>query len=107
MKVSIGVLMLLGAALPGQEPEFDARVKAALDRGRPVLLKKLSRGTGGELALLCLAAVHDGVPRDNKVLVKAMKKLSRIKLSAHVRRGTPTDGRVGVRRSACPRAKRR
>jgi hypothetical protein len=62
--------------------DFDARAKAALDRSRPVLLKKLRKGHGGELALLCLAAVHDGVPRDDKSLVKAMKKLSRTSMSA-------------------------
>ena len=69
------------SALPGQKPDFDADVKVALDRSRPVLLAKLAKAHGGELALLCLAAVHDAVPRDDKVLVKAMKKLSRIKLS--------------------------
>lgn len=76
------LLSLAGAtALPAQakaEPvPLDARVLAALGRARPTLLDHLVRSRGGERALLVLAALHDEVPSDNRVLAQAIEELAK------------------------------
>ena len=65
---------------PGGEP-LSARVAQALDRSRPVLLKDLAAAGGNRLALICLAALHDGVPHDNEVFRAAIDRLERVQLS--------------------------
>src|SRR5262245_17112526 len=67
------------AAATAQEP-LAARVGKALDAARPALLHHLARAELGELALCCLAACHDGVPRDDPVMARALDKLSRAEL---------------------------
>ena len=77
----VAVTLLVAATLPAQKTDLHKQVRDALDRARPVLLKKLRTAHGGPLALVCLAAIHDEVPSDHKTFVKAIKKLSRTKLS--------------------------
>jgi len=67
------------AAATAQEP-LAARVGKALDAARPALLHHLARAELGELALCCLAACHDGVPRDDPVMARALGKLARAEL---------------------------
>ena len=63
--------------------DLHQRVDAALKKARPALLAHLAaatvEGSPGELALITLAAVHDGVPTDNKVMAKALQKLAKAK----------------------------
>src|SRR5215510_4159243 len=69
----------LTTAATEQEP-LTARVGKALDAARPALLHHLARAELGELALCCLAACHDGVPRDDPVMARALDKLARAEL---------------------------
>ena len=66
--------------LPAQEESLESRVTEALEKARPVLLAQLSRASGGQLALLCLAAVHDEVPAQNEVFAGAIDRLSKAEL---------------------------
>ncbi len=81
--VILGVLLCVGATwLPAQEPEpLDRRVNQALRLSRPALFHHLGSASGGQLALLCLAAAHDAVPTTNKVFATAIKRLSKTKLT--------------------------
>jgi hypothetical protein len=82
-------MLALAAAtgLPAQDP-FAIAVQKALELSRPALLDHLAaqaRGDRprqeacGELALLALAALHDGVPADDRVLAPALGKLAAAK----------------------------
>lgn len=73
------LLSLCGAALPGQDP-LQKRIDQALGKVRPILLERLKGQHNGPLALLCLAALHDGIDPDEKVLDKALKRLRRARL---------------------------
>ena len=75
------VIALLAGCLPAQGGSLQVEVQAALEKARPVLLQQLSRAQGGRLALVCLAAIHDEVPRDNEVFMAAMRRLSKAKLA--------------------------
>ncbi len=73
----------LGAAAIAQD-DLTARINHALDEARPALLAHLHEACGegtraGELALVLLAAVHDGVPVTHKTMVTAMKRLAAAK----------------------------
>lgn len=63
------------------QDELQTRIDKALAAARPALLGHLDAaaksGTPGELALVCLAAVHDGVPLDDPVRVRAFAKLAK------------------------------
>lgn len=50
-------------------------IKASLDLARPALMEHLKRARGNVLALVCLAAVHDGIERTNPYLRRAAKRL--------------------------------
>lgn len=54
---------------------------AALAKSRSILISRLGRASNGELALLCLAAIHDGVPADDKLFRKALRRLRQARLS--------------------------
>ncbi|MHC4513195.1 MAG: prenyltransferase/squalene oxidase repeat-containing protein [Planctomycetota bacterium] len=77
------LLLCLGATwLPAQEKEpLEKRVNDALTLSRPALLQHLRAASGGQLALLCLAAAHDAVPTTNKVFAAAIKRLRKTKLT--------------------------
>ena len=80
----LGGCLLAGALAafgPGQAAGLDARVRTALTKSRPILLDRLGRARNGELALLCLAAIHDEVPAKNKILAKALRRLQHTRLS--------------------------
>lgn len=71
----------VGATLPAQDRELAASVVHALDQARPALLGHLRAATEGTdrvglLALLTLAALHDGVPTDSPRLVAALAALA-------------------------------
>ncbi len=81
-------LLLTAAALAPQGPlkpdapkpdELEQKVQAALKRARPVLIKHLGQPRQGVRALFCLAALHDGVPTDNKAFVHAVRRLSNVR----------------------------
>lgn len=75
--------VLLAAGAIAQDG-LEARIQQALERARQPLLQLLAdplvQGRPGELALLCLAALHDGVPLDDPVLVKALALLAKAKV---------------------------
>ena len=88
---------LFAATLPAQKPAaLDAKVKAALDRSRPVLLRKLGKAHGGELALLCLAAVHDAVPRRRQDPRQGDEEARSDEAQPDLRPRAPPDGRFRV-----------
>ena len=60
---------------------MDRRVDAALDLARPQLLELARTRLGGELALICLALVHDKVPHDDETLASAVERLDATKLT--------------------------
>ena len=70
--------------MPAQEPEvpLQVRVGEALENARPILLRHLDQTRSGMLALSCLAALHEGIPVDDRVLLKAIDRLSRSKLES-------------------------
>ena len=75
------VIALLAGCLPAQGGSLQDEVQAALEKARPRLMQQLSSAQGGRLALVCLAAIHDEVPRDNEVFVDAMQRLSKTLLA--------------------------
>lgn len=76
---TIVAAVLTTAALA--QDELQTRIDKALQAARPALLAHLDAaaksGTPGELALVCLAAAHDGVPTDDPVRVRAFAKLAK------------------------------
>ena len=80
-RLALGALMASGAGLGAQDGSQQERIDAALKRARPVLVEHLRLQHGGVLALTCLAAVHDGMTDDDKVLHGALERLSRVRLS--------------------------
>jgi hypothetical protein len=79
---ALALLCLAGYAQEGgEDAQLQARVDAALAKARPVLREHLQLQHGGVLALLCLAAVHDGVPADDRVFARALERLSRARLT--------------------------
>ncbi len=72
---------LLAICLPAQGEGLQDRIDDALEKARPVLLEQLGRANGGQLALLCLAAVHDEVPSENEVFAHAIERLARASLN--------------------------
>lgn len=72
--------LLLTAALAAQA-DLRADVEQALDRARPALLAHLRAADDittrtGELALLLLAAIHDGVPAIDPIVESALRNLA-------------------------------
>ena len=69
------------AAAASAQDELQTRIDKALAAARPALLAHLDAASKsarpGELALVCLAAVHDGVPLDEPVRVRAFAKLAK------------------------------
>ena len=68
---------------PGQN-DLREQINHALDQARPALLDHLRAATHentriGELALLLLAAIHDGVDAEDPALVAAVKRLAKAK----------------------------
>lgn len=85
------LVLLAAAAAPAQGDELQRQIQAALDRARPLLLRHLQQlgggrgpapgATPGVLALSCLAALHDGIPADDRALAAALERLARADLS--------------------------
>ncbi len=71
------------APVTGVTAQDDLRdkVDAALARARPALLEHLRLQDGGVLALACLAAAHDEVPREDRTFAAALERLSRAELT--------------------------
>jgi hypothetical protein len=73
---------LLPPVLPAQADALREKVSQALDLARPALMTHLRElgdggvGRPGELALLLLAAIHDGVPASDPVFDKALRRLA-------------------------------
>ncbi|HEX5053100.1 MAG TPA: hypothetical protein VFZ65_15100 [Planctomycetota bacterium] len=86
-RTSLGSLVLLFGfqAAASCQDELRERVNRALEEARPALMDHL-RAVGretvrpGELALILLAAIHDGVDADDPVFVKAAQKLAKAKI---------------------------
>lgn len=80
LQAAAALLVAAGAAVRAQDG-LDADVRHALDSARPALLGHLravtTEGHPGELALVVLAAVHDGVDATEPVFEKAVKRLAR------------------------------
>lgn len=78
MRLAAGALLLAAVPVRAQDT-LDADVRHALDSARPALLAHLREVTGdarpGELALVLLAAIHDGVAEDDEAFAKAVERL--------------------------------
>lgn len=79
------LLIAASAATLRAQNATDEEIKATLDKARPELLTLLGDANptmygGGQLGLLCLAALHDGVPADDKVLRRSLERLSKARL---------------------------
>lgn len=73
-------LLSFAVSSPAQDA-LRADIDQALDRARPALVGHLKAADNittrsGELALLLLAAIHDGVPADDPVVVSALRNLA-------------------------------
>jgi hypothetical protein len=77
----LAALLALGAApCAAQDDQLQAQVQRALAAARPALQQHLKAATRrtprpGELALLCLAGIHDGMATDEPPLKKALAQL--------------------------------
>ena len=83
----LGLLLTVTAILP-QGPkapgtpkadELQQKIQAALKRARPALIQHLGQQRQGVRALLCLAALHDGVPTKDKAFAYAIRRLSKVR----------------------------
>lgn len=72
------VHLALGTAVA---QEVDDRVTETLEKARPALLAHLRTAQRGPLALLTLAAVHDGVPQDDPIFARAIERLQKQRLT--------------------------
>lgn len=77
----LATLGVVGSAV-AQSADLKSKINDALEMARPALvghLKATVRGGTrvGEVALLCLAGIHDGIPADDPVLEAALKKLAK------------------------------
>ncbi len=73
-------ILVLASGISAQR-SLDDRIAAALDRARPAVIRLLKKGAGGELALICLAAVHDGLGSRDKDFERAVARLAKSNLS--------------------------
>lgn len=78
----VALLGLLASSTAAQADRLLEQVNRALDDARPALLAHLREVTQpphrpGELALVLLAAVHDGVPTDEPVFSAAVERLAK------------------------------
>jgi hypothetical protein len=78
MRLLAGALLTAFSPAAAQDT-LDADVRHALDNARPALLGHLREVAGGsrhgELALVLLAAIHDGVDESDKVFAEAVRRL--------------------------------
>lgn len=76
-----GCAFVVASTMDAQDLGSDASIRQALDKARPALMHHLRNhvegrsGEPGQLALLCLAALHDGVSPSDDVLAKALQRL--------------------------------
>ncbi|MEZ6037980.1 MAG: hypothetical protein R3F29_10895 [Planctomycetota bacterium] len=79
--LAAAALVTFVSPVSAQDADLRDRINQALDMARPALLEHLeatTRGTRpGELALLLLAALHDGISVDDPVMKKAIGKLQK------------------------------
>lgn len=71
-------LLLAPLLAQGKPDGLEASIQSALQRARPVLLDFLDGAAPlmqGELALICLAALHDGVPNTDPHYLAARRRL--------------------------------
>ena len=78
------VILALAGICKAQSAELQRQINQALDLARPALIDHLAASSkrtprAGELALLALAGIHDGIPLDDSALHGAIKKLSKAK----------------------------
>ena len=76
-----GLLALLSSTAVAQGDVLREQVNRALDEARPALMSHLKDMANlevrpGELALVLLAAIHDGVPATDAVFAAAMRRLA-------------------------------
>ena len=75
--------LALAAVIPAQlASSLDSRVQAALEKARPNLLGQLGISSGGPLALLCLAGVHDELSLNDPIFAGAIKRLAKTNLTS-------------------------
>ncbi len=84
-RLSVLAAFCLAAPAWGQTPELQRRIDHALDQARPALLRHLRAARepsvrSGQLALLLLAAIHDGVPADDEAFVAGLAALTKARL---------------------------
>jgi hypothetical protein len=76
-----GCFFVVASPADAQDLGSDASIRQALDKARPALMHHLRSqidgrgGQPGQLALLCLAALHDGVSPSDDVMAKALERL--------------------------------
>ena len=78
------VLLVVASTCPAQSPDLRSKINDALDSARPALMAHLKAATHsatrhGELALLVLAGIHDGIAADDPVLAAAIHRLAKAK----------------------------
>ena len=79
--IAAGLLLLPGVKPAwAQAGPLAERVLRALEKARRPLLEHLAASSGGERALLVLAAIHDGVPADDKTFARALRGLAEDRL---------------------------
>ena len=81
---AVGICAVAAAPCQAQDDELQSRVQDALDMARPALVAHLEAASSGvrpgELALVLLAALHDGVPPQSKPMQRAMARLAKARI---------------------------
>lgn len=75
----LGLVLTAFSWVPQGPDGLEQQVQATLKKARPVLIEHLGLQRQGVRALLCLAALHDGVPTGDKALAHAIRRLSKVR----------------------------
>ena len=80
----LALLALAAAPCAAQDAALERHIQRTLERARPALVDHLEAAMrrdqrAGELALLCLAGLHDGLPADGPPLKRALARLGKAK----------------------------
>jgi len=84
LRTPLALLALAAAPCAAQDAALERQIQRTLENARPALVDHLEEATrrdkrAGELALLCLAGLHDGLPADGPPLKRALARLGKAK----------------------------